>query len=156
LNWDDKPLNRNLLLRFAALTAAFSIALLRKELDPRAGYVVLVTLFYIGAYLTTAFSPVAWATFRIGFSSGLAISMCPALVLLIAMNTVGFPPSPTVGKWAYVLAFVTNLVLFGIAVGSWISSRQQLANRAVARYFLLGLGYPYLAFALIAYSPFVR
>jgi hypothetical protein len=156
LNLDHKPLNPDLALRLAALVAAVSVALLRKELDPRAGYVVLVAVFYVGPYLAVVFSPVRWAPFRIGFSAGLSVSMCLALVLLVVMNSVGFPNSPTIGKWAYVFAFVANLILFGTAVARWISFKQRIANQTVKDYFVFGLAYPYLAFGLIAYFPFVR
>jgi hypothetical protein len=132
------------------------MTLLRKELDPRSGYVLLVMIFYVGPLVLIGLWPPKWETFEVGFTAGFPLSMCMALVLLIAMNSVGFPSPPAVGRWVYVFVFGTNFLLFLVAIGFWSASRKRLANRVVARFFLLGLVYPYLAFAIIAFFPFVR
>ncbi|MGC2527758.1 MAG: hypothetical protein WA639_08420 [Candidatus Acidiferrum sp.] len=132
------------------------MTLLRKELDPRTGYVLLVTLFYVGPFILIGVCPPNWETFKVGFTAGLSPSMCMALFLLIAMHSIGFPSPSTVAPWVYVFAFVVNFSLFLVAIGFWSFSRKRIANHVVVKFFLLGLVYPYLAFAVIAFFPFVR
>jgi len=140
------------------MVAAVPIALLRNELDSRTVIVVFVMLFYVGAYLAvaSAFSQVRWTAFRIGFTAGLSLSMCAAVFFVLAMNAISFPTAasssrPPVWEGAYPAAWVSNGILFVIAIGCWISytNRQPTENRTVTRYSLLGLAYPYLAFVLV-------
>jgi hypothetical protein len=153
-----KPqIHLHLMPRIASLLAGISIFLLRRETDARSVYVVLFVFFHVGPYLIAALAPMRWAAIQVGFVTGLSISTCPALLLLLVVNAGGFPLTSRTPDWAYSFAFAADLLLFAIVVISWVLRRGEISNRTAVRYLVFGLLYPFLAFAFteVIAAPFV-
>jgi hypothetical protein len=91
-----------------------------------------------------------WEAVQIGFLAGLSASTFPALFLSMVANAMGFPNPSRSPSWAYPFAFASDLLLFAIVVTSWALRRTEINKRAAVRCLVLGLAYPFLAFAFEA------
>ena len=138
----------NFPLKLAGLAAGIPIIFLRQELDSQVLIVFLTLLFFLGPYLLIGFVPARMRPFQVGFAAGYAFSMLVALVFYLAARSVGFHSAVPVS--AYEASLLLNFALLTIAVITWIRLRKRIDNGATVSPFMFGLGYPFLAFVVMA------
>ncbi len=139
----------NVPLRLASLAAGIPILFLRQELGSEALIVFLTLLFYLGPYVLIGFAPPLKRPFQVGFAAGYAFAMSVVLVIYFVARSLGSPTSAAIVS-LYGLALLLNFALFAIAVITWIRLRKQIDNGATVSMLAVGLGYPFIAFVVVA------
>lgn len=110
---------------------------------------LLTLLFYVGPYLFIAFAPPLKRPFQVGFAAGYGFAMSVALVIYFVARSLGSPTSTAIVN-SYGLGLLLNFALFTIAVIAWIRLRKKIDNSATSSMLLAGLGYPLIAFVVVA------
>ena len=136
-------------LKLASLAAGIPILFLRQELGSEALIVFLTLLFYAGPYLLIFFAPPLKRPFQVGFAAGYAFAMSVALVIYFVARSLGSPTSAAIVS-AYELGLLLNFALLTTAVIIWIRLRKKIDNGATFSTLIAGLGYPLIAFVVIA------
>jgi hypothetical protein len=139
----------NLPLKLAGLAAGIPILFLLQELGSEALIVFLTLLFYLGPYLLIGFAPPLKRPFQVGFAAGYAFAMSVALAIYFVARSLGSPTSTAIVS-SYGFALLLNFALFTIAVITWIRLRKQIDNGATVSMLIAGLGYPFMAFVVMA------
>jgi len=139
----------NVPLKLASLAAGIPMLFLRQELGSEALIVFATLLFYLGPYLLIVFAPPLKPPFQVGFAAGYAFAMSIALVIYFVARSLGSPTSTAIVS-SYGLALLLNFALFTIAVITWIRLREKIDNGATFSLLLAGLGYPLIAFVVVA------
>jgi hypothetical protein len=139
----------NVPLKLASLAAGIPILFLRQELGSEDLIVFFTLLFYLGPYLLISFAPPLKRSSQVGFAAGHAFGMSVALAIYFVGRSLGSPTSAAIA-WSYGLALLLNFALFTIAVIAWIRLRKQIDSNAAFPMLIAGLGYPLLAFIVVA------
>jgi hypothetical protein len=139
----------NVPLRLASLAAGIPILFLRQELGSEALIVFVTLLFYLGPYLFIGFAPPLKRPFQVGFAAGYAFAMSVVLVIYFVARSLGSPTSAAIVR-SYGLGLLLNFALLTTAVITWIRLRKQIDNDATVSMLAAGLGYPLIAFVVVA------
>ena len=136
-------------LKLASLAAGVPILFLGQELGSEGPIVLLTLLFYVGPYLFIVFAPPLKRPFQVGFAAGYGFAMSVVLVIYFVARSLGSPTSTAIVN-SYVLGLLLNCALFTIAVIAWIRLRKMIDNGETFSMLLAGLGYPLIAFVVVA------
>ncbi len=139
----------NVPLKLASLAAGIPILFLRQELGSEALIVFLTLLSYLGPYLLIGFAPPLKRPFQVGFAAGYAFAMSVALVIYFVGRSFGSPSSAAIVS-SYGLGLLLNFALLTIAIITWIRLRKKIDNGATLSMLIAGLGYPFIAFVVVA------
>ena len=139
----------NVPLKLASLAAGIPILFLRQELGSEALIVFLTLLSYLGPYVLIGFAPPLKRPFQVGFAAGYAFAMSLALVIYFVGRSFGSPSSAAIVS-SYGLGLLLNFALLTIAIITWIRLRKKIDNGATFSMLIAGLGYPFMAFFVVA------
>src|SRR5882724_6317008 len=139
----------NVPLKLASLAAGIPILFLRQELGSEALIVFLTLLSYLGPYVLIGFAPPLKRPFQVGFAAGYAFAMSVALVIYFVARSFGSPISAAIVS-SYGLGLLLNFALLTIAIITWIRLRKKIDNGATFSMLIAGLGYPLIAFFVVA------
>lgn len=138
-------------LQLAGLAAGIPILFLAGELGPDGVVVLLTFAFFLGPYVAIGFVPKRREPFRVGFATGYGLSMLAALAIFFFLRSLGAPVSaPQAPVIAYGAGLVLNFNLLIVASATWVRQREKIDNSATFSMFVAGLGYPFLAFLIVA------
>ena len=145
----ESGLPANVPLKLASLAAGIPILFLGQELGSEALIVFLTLLFYLGPYVLIGFAPPPKRPFQVGFAAGYAFAMSVALAVYFVARSLGSPTSAAIVR-SYGLGLLLNFALLTIAVITWIRLRKKIDNGATFEMLIAGLGYPLMAFIVVA------
>jgi len=139
----------NVSLKLASLAAGIPMVFLRQELGSEGLIVFFTLLAYLGPYLFIGFAPPLKRPFQVGFAAGYAFAMSVVLVIYFVARSLGSPTSAAIVR-SYGLGLLLNFALFTVAVITWIRLRKKIDNGATFSMLIAGLGYPLIAFVVVA------
>jgi len=139
----------NVPLKLGSLAAGIPILFLRQELGSEALIVFLTLLSYLGPYVLIGFAPPLKRPFQVGFAAGYSFAMSVALVIYFVARSFGSPISAAIVS-SYGLGVLLNFALLTIAIITWIRLRKKIDNGATFSMLIAGLGYPLIAFFVVA------